>query len=450
MINNNTESLCPHCFMKIPAKIVSIGNEVYLEKACPEHGGFKTILWRGEPAMDTWQRPKIPAKIRFPNTKVNKGCPYDCGICPEHRQHTCTALLEITMDCNINCPVCFADGGKTKDAPTIDIIESWYQMLLDSGGPYNIQLSGGEPTMRDDLPDIIALGRFMGFSFIQLNTNGIRLYEEPEFLKRLIDAGLASLFLQFDGVTKDVYEKLRGADYLDEKLGLIELCEKMNLAVILVPTVVAGVNDHQLGEIIRFALRKMPTVKGVHFQPISYFGRYPTEPENSMRITLPEIMQKIEKQSSGKIKISNLSPPGCENSLCSFHGNFVLMPDDRLVALTNRNAKSCCCKEPQPAELGAAKARNFVKRNWQSKSNCCNNENTAEDNLIDSLDVFLNRAKTHKFCLSAMAFQDVWNINLERLKDCCIHVVSRDGKRVPFCAYNLTSSRGLPLYRNQP
>lgn len=448
MINSNTESLCPHCLMKIPAKIVSIGNEVYLDKDCPEHGGFKTILWRGEPALDSWQRPKKPAKIRFSNTEVNKGCPYDCGICPEHRQHTCTALLEITTDCNIHCPICFADGGKANKAPTIDTIQSWYQMLLDSGGPYNIQLSGGEPTMRDDLPDIIALGRSMGFSFIQVNTNGLRLYEEPGFLQQLIDAGVASLFLQFDGVTKDVYNKLRGADYLAAKLGLIESCKKMNLAVILVPTVVAGVNDHQLWDIIGFALENMPPVRGVHFQPISFFGRYPETPDNSMRITLPEIMQKIEQQSAGRIKITNFSPPGCENSLCSFHGNFVLMPDDRLVALTNRTDKSCCSQEPQPAELGAAKARSFVARNWRRQPDCCQTENRAEDNLTDSLDIFLNRAKTHKFCLSAMAFQDAWNINLERLKDCCIHVVSQDGRRIPFCAYNLTNSQGIPLYRD--
>ena len=176
-------------------------------------------------------------------------------------------------------------------------------------------------------------------------------YEEPGFLQQLIDAGVASLFLQFDGVTKDVYNKLRGADYLAAKLGLIESCKKMNLAVILVPTVVAGVNDHQLWDIIGFALENMPPVRGVHFQPISFFGRYPETPDNSMRITLPEIMQKIEQQSTGRIKITNFSPPGCENSLCSFHGNFVLMPDDRLVALTNRTDKSCCSQEPQPAEL---------------------------------------------------------------------------------------------------
>lgn len=159
-------------------------------------------------------------------------------------------------------------------------------------------------------------------------------------------------------------------------------------------------------------------------------------------------MQKIEQQSAGRVKITNFSPPGCENSLCSFHGNFVLMPDDRLVALTNRTDKSCCSQEPQPAELGAAKARSFVARNWRRQPDCCQTENRAEDNLTDSLDIFLNRAKTHKFCLSAMAFQDVWNINLERLKDCCIHVVSQDGRRIPFCAYNLTNSQGIPLYRD--
>ena len=188
-------------------------------------------------------------------------------------------------------------------------------MLLDSGGPYNVQLSGGEPTLRDDLPEIIALGRSMGFPFIQLNTNGLRLYEEPYFLQRLAEAGLSSLFLQFDGLTGDIYEKLRGADYLEAKLGLIELCQEMGLGVILVPTVVAGVNDHQLGDIIKFALQKMPTVRGVHFQPISFFGRYPKAPDNGMRITLPEVMQKIVEQSRGRIKPANLAPPVAKTPL---------------------------------------------------------------------------------------------------------------------------------------
>ncbi len=450
MTIRRTESLCPHCFKKIPAQLVAEGRDVYLEKSCPEHGSFKTIVWRGEPSLETWQRLKIPAPIHHPNTGIDKGCPFDCGICPAHRQHTCTALLEITRDCNIRCPVCFADGGKRKDAPTLETIKSWYQMLLDSGGPYNVQLSGGEPTLRDDLPEIIALGRSMGFPFIQLNTNGLRLYEEPDFLQRLAEAGLSSLFLQFDGLTGDIYEKLRGADYLEAKLGLIELCQEMGLGVILVPTVVAGVNDHQLGDIIKFALQKMPTVRGVHFQPISFFGRYPKAPDNGMRITLPEVMQKIVEQSRGRIKPANLAPPGCENSLCSFHGNFVLMPDDRLVPLTHREDQSCCCSEPLPAEVGAEKARNFVARNWQIQSDCCcEREDKAEESGTDSLAAFLERARTHKFCLSAMAFQDVWNIDLERLRDCCIHVVSPDGRRIPFCAYNLTNSQGVPLYRSR-
>lgn len=447
MNNKRTESLCPHCFRKIPARIVPRGKKVYMEKTCPEHSSFRTILWRGEPAMDAWQRPKIPAPIHYPNTEVEKGCPYDCGICPEHRQHTCTALLEITLDCNIRCPVCFADGGRPGGDPSLDTIESWYQMLLDSGGPYNIQLSGGEPTLRDDLPDIIARGRRLGFDFIQVNTNGIRFYEEPEFLRQTIDAGLASLFLQFDGMTGQVYEKLRGADYLKIKLGLIELCAEMDLGVILVPTVVPGVNDHQLGDIIAFGLENMPTVRGVHFQPISYFGRYPTAPADSMRLTLPEVMQKIEEQTGGEIKTTNFAPPGCENSLCSFHGNFVLLPTGKLVALTNRDVAACSCQNPQPAEEGAAAARRFVAQNWRRRSCCCGDGAAEESRVSDSLDIFLERIQTHKFCLSAMAFQDVWNINLERLRDCCIHVVSPDGRRIPFCAYNLTNREGVPLYR---
>ena len=290
------------------------GRDVYLEKSCPEHGSFKTIVWRGNRPWKPGSGSKSGTHSSPSNTGIDKGCPFDCRICPAHRQHTPAPPSWKYQGLQYPLPGVLRRRGQRKDAPTLETIKSWYQMLLDSGGPYNVQLSGGEPTLRDDLPEIIALGRSMGFPFIQLNTNGLRLYEEPYFLQRLAEAGLSSLFLQFDGLTGDIYEKLRGADYLEAKLGLIELCQEMGLGVILVPTVVAGVNDHQLGDIIKFALQKMPTVRGVHFQPISFFGRYPKAPDNGMRITLPEVMQKIVEQSRGRIKPANLAPPSCENS----------------------------------------------------------------------------------------------------------------------------------------
>ena len=157
------------------------------------------------------------------------------------------------------------------------MVRSWYEALLASGHPSNIQLSGGEPTLRDDLPEIVALGRAMGFRFIQLNTNGLRLARDPSFVERLKEAGLASVFLQFDGTHDEIYRALRGGPLLEAKLKAIHHCEQQELGVILVPTLVPRINTNDIGTIIRFALENIRVVRGVHFQPVSYFGRYPSD-----------------------------------------------------------------------------------------------------------------------------------------------------------------------------
>ncbi len=452
-----TESLCPECLKKIPAQRVAWGEHVFIEKTCPDHGTIKTKVWQGEPTFQSWSRPKIPGTIKVPFTQVDRGCPYDCGLCPDHRQHTCTAVIEVTGRCNLSCAFCFADagGGGTAD-PEKDVIRSWYRKLLDAGGPYNIQLSGGEPTLRDDLPEIVAMGRSMGFGFIQLNTNGLRLSREPGFFESLQQAGLASVFLQFDGTEPEIHRQMRGGDFLKEKLEVIRLCGALGVGVVLVPTVVPGVNDHNLGAIIDLALGHLPAVRGVHFQPVSYFGRFPQPPSDRMRITLPEIMTGIEKQTHGRIKAEQFRPPGCENALCSFHGNFILMPGGELKATSihGQTGEKSCCGVPERAEEGARRARDFVFNRWSSplttlkEQGCGCNESRIEPLIkLDSLDLFLKRARTHTLCISGMAFQDVWNIDLERLKDCCIHTVAPDGRIIPFCAYNLTDNRGKAIYR---
>ncbi|OAT85774.1 radical SAM (seleno)protein TrsS [Desulfotomaculum copahuensis] len=451
---SETESLCPVCLKRIPAQRVARGEQVFIEKTCPEHGVCRTVIWRGRPSFQSWTRPKIPATIKVPFTAVSRGCPFDCGLCPAHRQHTCTAVLEVTGRCNLKCTYCFAGAGGGDADPDKETVRGWYQSLLDAGGPYNIQLSGGEPTLRDDLPALVALGRSMGFDFIQLNTNGLRLSREPKFLASLQQAGLASVFLQFDGTEPEIHRHMRGGDFLAEKLEAVRLCGEMGIGVVFVPTVVPGINDHNLGRIIDLAMEYLPVVRGVHFQPVSYFGRYPRPPADRMRITLPEVITKIEQQTNGRIKAEHFRPPGCENALCSFHGNFVLMPDGALMATTGhaRDREKGCCGPPERASEGAGKTRSFVSNRWsapqpvrrQQKCSC-----TEQKTQPDSMDLFLERAKSHRLCISGMAFQDVWNIDLERLKDCCIHTVAPDGKIIPFCAYNLTGSQGRTIYRGR-
>lgn len=440
-----TESVCPQCLARIPAQRVAYDDDVYLRKTCPEHGMFETVIWRGEPAFTAWVRPKIPSYPAAPFTPVAQGCPFDCGLCPDHRQQSCCVLLEVTQRCDLKCPVCFADAGNhpARD-PDMAAIAAWYQRLLDAGGPFNIQLSGGEPCVRDDLPDIAALGRTLGFTFIQVNTNGLRLARDPAYAQRLKAAGVSTIFLQFDGTEDEICRALRGRSLLAHKQAAIEHCAEHQLGVVLVPTLVPGINVDDIGNIIRFALTWMPTVRGVHFQPISYFGRYPQPPGDDARITIPEVIRAIESQTDGLIKRDSFVPPGGENALCSFHGNFVLMPDGRLTPLTRHAEQSCCCT-PTRADEGARRSREFVAKNWAAPvSNTCI---PLAQPGFGEWDVFLTRAQTHTFCVSGMAFQDAWTLDLERLRDCYIHTASPDQRLIPFCAYNLTSQDGRTLYR---
>lgn len=440
----DTESLCPVCLKKISAKKIKCGDKVYMEKSCPEHGSFRTLIWDGEPYMEKWIRNKIPSYPENPKTKNEKGCPFDCGLCGEHRQHTCTALIEITERCNLNCKFCFASAGKQAEDIDLDKIKFLYNSILKSSGTCNIQISGGEPTIREDLPEIIKMGSDLGFKFIQVNTNGIRLAEDIDFVRRLKLAGLNSVFLQFDGTEDSIYKNLRGRELLSCKIKAIENCSKYNIGVILVPTLVPGVNTDNIGSTIDFALERIPAVRGVHFQPVSYFGRFPSPPRDTDRITIPQVLRCIEEQTHGRVKKESFRPPGCENSFCSFHGSFLYKGDGELQPVTSN--KSSCCGKTERADIGAQKAKDFTARNWSGVKIQGKPVKLSEGKAMTWDDIIYN-IRNFTFSISGMAFQDVWNFDIERLKDCCIHTVSPDGRLIPFCAYNVTDCCGNYLYR---
>lgn len=436
-IIKETQSICPVCLNTVKAEVIKKGEDLYLSKKCEEHGNFETVIWRGKPAYETWVRSKTPAYPKVPYTEVSKGCPHDCGLCSEHRQHTCTVLIEVTSRCNLNCEFCFADAHGNEPDPDMKTIEMWYKRIIEAGGPYNLQISGGEPTVREDLHEIISMASDKGFKFIQLNTNGIKL-ADYKYYEKLKEAGLKSIFLQFDDLSGESTTKLRGREIIEDKLKVIENSAKLGIGVILVCTVVPNINDEKLWEIIEFGLKNAPTVRGVHFQPVSYFGRIPKIPEDKDRITIPEVISKIVKQSDNKIKLSDFGPPGCENALCSFHGNYTYV-DDKLIAVSK---KSNCCSTEDGRE-GSRKSVKFVERNW---SGVKMDKYVPKKNSFEEL---AQKIKNGFFSISGMAFQDAWNLDIDRLKDCCIHVVSKDGNLIPFCAYNITSSDQKKLYRGE-
>lgn len=433
----DTTSLCPKCLRKIEAYMYTEGNSVYMHKECPEHGEFKTLVWKSQNIhMQEWIRTKQRAYIKNTISQVELGCPYDCGLCSAHRQHTCTALIEVTERCNLHCKFCFADAEESqkKDIP-LENIRYQFKNILKISGKCNIQLSGGEPTLRDDLPKIVSMGVSLGFPFIQVNTNGIRFAKDEAYVKELKEAGLNSIFLQFDGTKEEIYKKLRGKALFEQKKQAIKNAQKYGIGVVLVPTIVPNINVQNIGEIISFGIQHSPTVRGVHFQPVSYFGRIPQEPKDKDRITLPEIMEHICNQTNHMVSLESLQPPGCENSLCSFNGNY-LIEGESLKPVTKRT----CCSKVEEAEEGAKKAKAFVARNWSYQKLSHKEQLSDWDKILESI-------QNNTFSLSGMAFQDAWNVNLERIKDCCIHVSTTDGKLIPFCMYNLTSQEGLSLYR---
>ena len=442
-----TASVCPVCLKRIPAERVFYEEDVYLEKTCPEHGFFKTIVWRGKPDYPSWFREKIPNHPRQPSTQTQKGCPFDCGLCANHRQEPCCVLLEVTRNCDLGCPVCFASSGENRSVdPDMEMVKMWYQRMLDAGGPYNIQLSGGEPCTRDDLPEIIRMGKGMGFSYFQVNTNGLRLSTDVEYLKALKEAGLNVVYMQFDGTDDEIYRTIRGRAIFQQKIQCIQNCADLHIGVVLVPTIVPGVNDHDLGGIIRFALERQPVVKGIHFQPVTYFGRYPKAPANEDRITIPELLTNMEAQTGGLVHRDDFHPKGSENSYCSFTGNYIIQPDGALKLIHDKE-ESCGCRKPDDAKASVKRTREFVVRHWtyHEPPKTVSSSGIA----LGGWDELLDHLQSHFFSISGMAFQDAWNLDLELLQDCCINIASPDGNLVPFCAYNLTDTEGRAVYRPQ-
>ncbi|MCJ8499423.1 radical SAM (seleno)protein TrsS [Desulfatitalea alkaliphila] len=450
--NGATASLCPVCLKHLPARRVHRDRGIYLEKQCPDHGAFAALIWQGLPEMAGWRRPKIPTHPATPGHPVEHGCPFDCGLCPEHRQRSCTILLEVTPRCDLGCPICYAASGPDGADPPVERIATWYRLARRFGPGANIQLSGGEPTLRDDLPELVALGRQSGLPFIQINTNGLRLAREPGYAETLKAAGAGSIFLQFDGVDDTVYRTLRGRPLWAEKQAAVAACARAGLGVVLVPTLVPGVNTHAVGTILETALRWHPTVRGVHFQPISYFGRHPGAPTDEQRLTLPQLMRLMEHATACLFRVDHFRPPGCEHSFCSCHAQYLIAADGRPRPLMA--APPVATPPPIRAEEGAARAIAAVARQWAAPpaaapTACgCTSEGQGRcHGHAGDLDAFLATARERTFSVSAMVFQDVWNLDLERVQQCCIHIMAPDGRLVPFCLYNLTAADGRPLHR---
>ena len=474
MIIRRTRSVCPICLANIPAGLHEMpGGSIFMEKTCPRHGSFRTAVWRGKMPFAAWT-----AGAAALTEEEGKCCPADCGLCHEHLQGSCCVLMETTGRCNLRCRFCFADAGNGADPPLPSLLAA-VRDIADRCGKPLLQLSGGEPTLREDLPELIRAAKEAGIPYVQVNTNGIRLAEDPDLAKKYAEAGLDFVFLQFDGTDDDIYRALRGREMMSVKEEAIRNSGAAGLSVTLVPTVVPGINLASLGEIVRYAASHSPVVRGVHLQPVSYFGRIPGQmPPDAGRCTLDELLTALCEQTG--LLTGDFVPSRCDHPLCGFHGSFIAErgmlipltrgdagPSGTISAAKNRELTARrWCRHPESEAAAGGSTAGGSTADGNTADGCTMGGSTAvgssaggvipaashegalrsrlrltmEEGGVSDMDVFLKKVRTQSFTLSSMPFQDAMNLDIERLRSCSLHVY-RDGRIVPLCAEYLTPVR---------
>ncbi|NYZ74919.1 radical SAM protein [Candidatus Micrarchaeota archaeon] len=466
---SETTSICPECGKLLSASIYEEGGKVWISKDCAQHG--KTVeLYFGDYGMyEKFRRfDHVGRRVTNPNiTKKAPVCPMDCGLCTIHSSHTALANVVLTNRCDLSCWYCFfycKEGDKVYE-PTLAQLKKMFRTLRDEKpiGCNALQLTGGEPALRDDLIEIIKLACEEGFEHVQLNTNGIRVSRSLEFAKAIRGAGVGTLYMSFDGVSAQTNPKNHW-----EVPAALDNCRKADVGVVLVPTVIKGVNDNELGDILRFGFKNIDIVRAVNFQPVSLVGRMPRQQREKMRITIPDAIKKIEEQTGGQVGREDFYPIPCVSSITrlveAFTGNpqydlsshfacgaatYVFREGDEMIPITRfvdatalfeylddlaRRINEGKNKTLAKAELLANLPR-FVDNKKKPKS--IDFSKLLRDALIGHN--YKSLVGFHKKALfvGLMHFMDLYNYDAERVKRCTIHYAVPDGRVIPFCAFNV-------------
>jgi 7,8-dihydro-6-hydroxymethylpterin dimethyltransferase len=444
---DTTQSVCTECLRPVEAKILFKDERVYMDKWCPVHG-TERVLISDDVAYYRLGREVFVKRPEMPlifNTPMTYGCPYDCGLCPDHMQHSCLSIIEINEHCNLNCPICYADSGSHRGThrPLADVVAMLDAVVANEGQPDVVQLSGGEPTLHPQFFEILAEARMRPIRHLMVNTNGIRIAQEPEFVERLIRDGHQGLeiYLQFDSLREQALKALRGADLRRIRLQALERLNQAGLSTTLVVTVKRGTNDDELGEIIRFALQQ-PCVRGVTFQPIQDAGR--TEgfgPEH--RLTVSELRRRIAEQSE-LFSLSDIVPVPCNPDTLAM--GYALKLGDQVMPLTRY-------LDPQTLVEGSGNTIVFERdeslKDQVFRLFSTNHSPDSQANCLSELMCCLPRIAApagldyrNVFRVLIVQFMDARNLDLRALKKSCIHFAQPDGRLIPFESYNLFYREG--------
>ena len=465
-----TQSLCPDCLELVPAKIVERSNRIYFRKTCPTHGQREDFVCGDASWFDRTDY-SLPGKVPVSfGVEPMKGCPYDCGMCSEHEQHTCIGLLEITSNCNLECPMCFAVSGPGGRNLTFDECRACIDRLVEvEGQPEILQLSGGEPTVHPDFHRIHQYACDQPIDIVMINTNGVRLANDRRFLDQVASLKhRTEIYLQFDGFCDEGYSLLRGKSLLETKLQAIERLGEVGLNTILVCTVQPGVNDTEVGRMVDFAIER-PWITGVSFQPATYSGRYVMPEVLEDRITFPDIIHGIVQQSDHNWLQSDFSPlpcahPNAHTLAYAYRQNGQVLPLARFIDLENhldllsgritfnrQRAQDLIAEYlgRQPCAVGGCSPVEIIQQLATLESP---ESKSSSDDLspaqIEAAIGFFTSAMTQQldpadmFRITTTTFMDAYNFDVRQLMKSCVHFLLPSGHVIPFSAYNV-------LYREE-
>ena len=477
-------SLCPECLLPIPAMEFVEEGRVVMQKACPAHGAFRDIVFSDAEMFLRMEEWHFGDGHGFANPAGGGegACPERCGICGWHTSHTSLANVDLTSRCNLACPICFADANRRPYELSFEqAVETLRGFRAQRPAPaFAVQFTGGEPTVHPRFLDIVASAKALGFSHIQAASNGVR-FADQDFARRARDAGLQYIYLQMDGTSDAVFERIRGKALLDTKLAVLESARQAGLRVIFVPTMVRGVNDHQVGDLLRLAFEHLDILSGISFQPMTFAGRVPEGDRLAQRFTLSDLSREFSAQTglthprddwfplssavpliryagalSGASLVNHTCHPHCGiMALLFVDQNRRAVPITRFVDLHGllKEIDGLAGRTDQVRfkTLSKVKALQALHRFFRSDRAP---EGLTFFRFLQTLDGFADkkfswddryRGYTYKtFYVAGMHFMDAYNYDLERVCRCGVHYAAPDGRMYPFCTYN-----SGPTYRNR-
>ena len=443
ILHDLTRSICPACRETIDAQILIEDGRVIMRKECASHGKFEALLSSdAEMYLGSLRYNKPGTRPLGFSTEVVDGCPKDCGLCPDHKQHTCLGLIEVNSHCNLDCPICFADA-----QPGFSLSIAQVERMLDrfvelEGEPEVVQFSGGEPTIHPEILPMMRMAIDKGIKIVMLNTNGIRIARDDRFLADLADIR-PTIYLQFDGFSTQTHQALRGKDLVETKLKALDRMTEAGLDVVLVPAIEKGVNHDEIGDIVRFGIEQK-AVHGIAFQPVTHSGRFNGfDPMD--RETIPDVIHGIAEQTDGMFVESDFVSvpcchPTCRSATYAYVENGEVTPLPRVVEvdkyldyISNRTLPEL---KPEVLEAleGLWSASSVPGTSEAARRFDC----AACDTSFAGQTDYVNH---HVFTIVVQDFGDPYTMDIKALMKCCVGELIPDGRIIPFCAYNSVGYR---------